>query len=67
MWLLLLVLITNQPTQSGDLIKFGLPEHWWASEAACNAAAGQMAQHYSQGGAHVAFLCYQPPPHEDAH
>jgi hypothetical protein len=60
MWLLLLVVFAT-PVQSGDPVKFAIPDVWFPSEAECQSHAAMLAKELSEAGGHVAFACYQPP------
>jgi len=60
MWLLLLVVFAT-PVQSGEPVKFAIPDVWFPSEADCQSHAVNIAKRLRQDGADVAFTCYQPP------
>jgi hypothetical protein len=65
-WLMLMVLIGSDPVQPGDKITFALPGHWFATELECTNKAEVYADHFAKTtGAHVAYACFQPPPHDD--
>jgi hypothetical protein len=61
MWLLLIVVFAT-PVQSGDPVKFAIPDVWFPSEADCNTHAAFLATELRGDGGHVAFTCFQPPP-----
>jgi hypothetical protein len=60
MWLMLLVLFSVDPVQSGDRVKFALPDSWYPTEAICNEKAAVVAAQFGKTS-HVAYACFQAP------